>query len=79
MWIKTKTFLVKENINYIKNNGISNNIDIEGELFKDLEYDVADLSIGSKEVFFRLYDEEGWIGNYWISREDFDSKMVRVK
>lgn len=77
MRIKTKTFLVKENINYIKNNGISNNIG--GELFKDLEYDVADLSIGSKEVFFRLYDEEGWIGNYWISREDFDSKMKKIK
>ena len=76
MRIKTKTFLVRENINYIKNNGISNNI--EGELFKDLEYDVADLSVGSKEVFFRLYDEEGWIGNYWISKEDFESKMVRI-
>ena len=77
MGIKTKTLFVKENINYIKNNGISNNIG--GELFKDLEYDVADLSIGSKEVFFRLYDEEGWIGNYWISRADFDSKMKKIK
>lgn len=77
MGIKTKTLFVKENINYIKNNGISNNI--EGELFKDLEYDVADLSVGNEEVFFRLYDEEGWIGNYWISREDFDSKMKKIK
>ena len=74
---KSKTFLVKSEINCVKNNGIHSNI--EGKLFEGLEYDINDLSVGKDEVFFRLYDEQGWIGNYWISREDFDTKMTKVK
>jgi|LauGreDrversion4_2_1035121.scaffolds.fasta_scaffold1305363_2 hypothetical protein len=75
--VKSKTFLIKEDIKYVKNNGIVPNMD--GILFEGIEYDVSDLSVGREEVFFRLYDEEGWIGNYWISRVDFDSKMQKIK
>ena len=48
-------------------------------LFDGLDYDATDLKIGEEEVTFSLYDELGWIGDYSVSRIDFENNCLIVK
>ena len=62
--MKTETYLFTENINCLVdyfNTGRYNQITT---LMKDYEYELTDLKFISDSIQFKLYDEDGFIGNY---------------
>lgn len=65
------TFMPTTQVPCKKHNGI---VSMDWVLFEGVEYDASEVMMKDDEVLFSLYDDQGWIGDYVVSREDFDSK-----
>jgi hypothetical protein len=63
------TILVEKTIKCIKNIGFGKQ---EGLLYEGFEYDLDKVRFTDYEVIFSLYDDEGWIGDYIVERNEFD-------
>ena len=72
-----KTFLVISNTNCKRNNGFGGWK--QHQLSKGLDYDVTDFKVTDNVCKFSLYDEQGWIADYKISKKDFFKNCVKIK